>query len=134
MKELNILVIGLGGQGVLTASNIIADVFFKQGADVKKSDTKGMSQRGSEVVSQIRIGKKIRSPVIKKGDINFILGFDEKRIKKNDHAKIIIADSNILLLKKFSKFFDINQEKWIESIKEFIPEKYLEENIKLFKL
>lgn len=136
--EHNILLVGIGGQGVITLSNIIAYTFFKQGFDVKKSDAKGMSQRNAEVVSHIKIGKKIYSPIIKKKMVDILLGFDKKRVEDykdylNKNTKIIIANSNIILLKKISKLFNIKQEEWVKSIKRFIPEKYVEEEIKLFK-
>ncbi|GAG81495.1 unnamed protein product, partial [marine sediment metagenome] len=68
MKEVNnILIVGLGGQGVLLASDVISIAAFKSGYDIKKSEVHGMSQRGGSVTTHIRFGSKIYSPLIKRG-------------------------------------------------------------------
>jgi indolepyruvate ferredoxin oxidoreductase beta subunit len=72
----DILMTGVGGQGVILASDALAEIAMKAGYDVKKSDSLGMSQRGGSVVSHLRIGGQIFSPMIKKGDADFILGFE----------------------------------------------------------
>jgi len=63
----NVLLVGVGGQGILLASEIIAKVAFQEGCDVKKSEVHGMAQRGGSVSSQVRFGEKVYSPLIKKG-------------------------------------------------------------------
>ena len=64
MKTKNILIAGVGGQGVILASNIISEALFKAGFDVKTSSVKGMSQRLGSVVSNVRFGKKVYSPTV----------------------------------------------------------------------
>lgn len=77
MKDINVLMVGVGGQGVVLASDAMAEIGMSQGYDVKKSDTIGMSQRGGSVLSHIRWGKHVFSPMIKKGDVDFLVGFEE---------------------------------------------------------
>ncbi len=72
----NILMTGVGGQGVVLASDALAEIAVKGGYDVKKSDSLGMSQRGGSVVSHLRFGHQIHSPVIKKGEVDFLLAFE----------------------------------------------------------
>jgi len=76
-KTKNILIVGVGGQGTLLTSRIIAQVAVQMGYDVKVSEVHGMSQRGGSVVSQVRYGEKIYSPIIKKGDADIILAFEK---------------------------------------------------------
>ncbi len=76
-KIVNILLSGVGGQGIIIASNILTEVAMKTGFDVKKSEVHGMSQRGGTVVSQVRYGEKIYSPLIKKGEADIILAFEK---------------------------------------------------------
>ena len=73
----NILIVGVGGQGTLLTSRIIAQVAVQMGYDVKVSEVHGMAQRGGSVVTQVRYGPKIYSPIIKKGDADFILAFEK---------------------------------------------------------
>lgn len=72
----NILMTGVGGQGVVLASDALAEIAVKCGFDVKKSDSLGMSQRGGSVVSHLRISDKVYSPVIKRGEADFLLAFE----------------------------------------------------------
>ena len=68
----NILVAGVGGQGVILASDIMADTFLEAGHDVKKSEVHGMAQRGGTVSSHVRFGKKVYSPIIKMGEVQYL--------------------------------------------------------------
>jgi indolepyruvate ferredoxin oxidoreductase, beta subunit len=74
---INILLAGVGGQGVLVASDIIIELAMQANFDVKKSEVHGMAQRGGSVVSQVRYGEKIYSPLIKKGDSDIIFAFEK---------------------------------------------------------
>lgn len=76
-KITNVLIVGVGGQGTLLTSRIIAQVAVQMGYDVKVSEIHGMAQRGGSVVSQVRYGSKVYSPIIKKGDADIILGFEK---------------------------------------------------------
>ena len=74
MKTKNVLITGVGGQGVVLASNIISEALFKSGFDVKSSCIRGMSQRLGSVVSNVRFGKKVYSPISRK--IDYLVGFE----------------------------------------------------------
>ena len=69
---INILVAGVGGQGVILVSDVMADTFLAAGYDVKKSEVHGMAQRGGAVSSHVRYGKKVYSPIIKMGEADFL--------------------------------------------------------------
>jgi len=77
MKDVNVLMAGVGGYGVILASDGMAEIGMNNGYDVKKSDTLGMAQRGGSVVSHVRWGKHVFSPIIKKGAVDFLLGFEQ---------------------------------------------------------
>lgn len=78
MKETkNILIVGVGGQGVLLASELLSAVAVEAGLDAKKSEVHGMAQRGGVVSSHVRIGEKVYSPLIPRGDADVILAFEE---------------------------------------------------------
>ncbi|MGE5415577.1 MAG: indolepyruvate oxidoreductase subunit beta [Acidobacteriota bacterium] len=74
---MNILIVGVGGQGTLLASRIVAQAAIQMGHDVKVSEIHGMAQRGGSVVSQVRYGQKVFSPIIKKGEADIILAFEK---------------------------------------------------------
>jgi indolepyruvate ferredoxin oxidoreductase beta subunit len=77
MKNINVLMVGVGGQGVILASDVLAEAAMLAGLDVKKSDSIGMAQRGGSVISNIRFGEKVFSPLIGKGEVDFLIGFEE---------------------------------------------------------
>jgi indolepyruvate ferredoxin oxidoreductase beta subunit len=72
----NILLVGVGGQGILLASEILSETFMLAGFDVKKSEIHGMSQRGGSVVSHVRYGEKVFSPIVPDGEGNILFGFE----------------------------------------------------------
>lgn len=72
----NILLVGVGGQGILLASEILSEAFMLAGFDVKKSEIHGMSQRGGSVVSHVRFGKEVFSPVVPEGQGDILFGFE----------------------------------------------------------
>ena len=73
----NIMIVGVGGQGTLLASKLLGYVLMQQGYDVKVSEVHGMSQRGGSVVTYVRYGEKVYSPVIDKGEADYILSFEK---------------------------------------------------------
>jgi len=73
----NILVSGVGGQGVILASDIMCEVFMEAGYDVKKSEVHGMAMRGGIVTSHFRFGKKVYSPLIKEGEADILFAFEQ---------------------------------------------------------
>jgi indolepyruvate ferredoxin oxidoreductase beta subunit len=72
----NILVVGIGGQGVMTAAEVLAQVAISEGFEAKKTEVAGMSQRGGVVVSHVRFGKRVLSPGITPGEADILLGFE----------------------------------------------------------
>jgi indolepyruvate ferredoxin oxidoreductase beta subunit len=72
----NILLVGVGGQGILLASEILSEAAMLAGFDVKKSEIHGMSQRGGSVVSHVRYGRKVFSPIIPEGEGDILFGFE----------------------------------------------------------
>ena len=72
----NILLVGVGGQGILLASEILAETFMLAGFDVKKSEIHGMSQRGGSVVSHVRYGQEVFSPTVPEGEGDILFGFE----------------------------------------------------------
>ena len=77
MKKVNLLVTGVGGQGVILASDIISETALAAGYDVKKTDTLGMAQRGGSVISHVRIAPRVWSPLIKEGEVDILLAFEK---------------------------------------------------------
>jgi len=77
MDTKNIMIVGVGGQGTLLASKMLGYVLLQQGYDVKVSEVHGMSQRGGSVVTYVRYGKKVYSPVIDKGEADVIISFEK---------------------------------------------------------
>lgn len=77
MKNSNLLITGVGGQGIILASDVISEAALAAGYDVKKTDTLGMAQRGGSVVSHVRIGSRVWSPLIKEGEVDILLAFEK---------------------------------------------------------
>jgi len=77
VKKLDLLIAGMGGQGIILASDIIAEVALASGYDVKKTDTRGMAQRGGSVVSQVRIAEQVFSPLIRPGEADMLLALEK---------------------------------------------------------
>ena len=76
MKTKNIMIVGVGGQGSLLASKMLGHLLLNQGYDVKVSEVHGMSQRGGSVVTYVRYGEKVASPVIDRGEADYIVSFE----------------------------------------------------------
>ena len=76
METKNIMIVGVGGQGSLLASKLLGHLFLSQGYDVKVSEVHGMSQRGGSVVTYVRCGDRVASPVIDEGEADFIVSFE----------------------------------------------------------
>ena len=72
----NVMIVGVGGQGSLLASKLLGHVMLKKGIDVKVSEVHGMSQRGGSVVTYVRFGDKVYSPIIDKGEADYIISFE----------------------------------------------------------
>ena len=185
MLKLNITIIGVGGQGTLLASRVIGNVALKRGYDVKMSEVHGMAQRGGSVVTNVKIDKKVASPIIEKNEADIILAFEKlealrwvdylkpggimiindqeidpipviigkakypkdiiKKIKDN-YENIISIDAlttakrcgtikavNTVLIGLMASSLEIPKEEWLDSIKENVPERFIEVNLKAFE-
>ena len=76
-EKINFLLVGVGGQGTILASNILSELGMKLGFDVKKAEVHGMSQRGGSVISHVRWGAKVFSPIIEKGTGDVMVAFEK---------------------------------------------------------
>ena len=100
-KVTNILMVGVGGQGVILASEIVSEVMMRAGCDVKKSEVHGMAQRGGSVNSHVRFGKKVYSPIIKKGEVDILFSFEQLETMRyldllNEDPLILVNNQKIL--------------------------------------
>ncbi len=77
MKTTSIMIVGVGGQGSLLASRLLGNLLTAEGYDVKLSEVHGMSQRGGSVVTYVRYGEKVYSPVVTEGECDFIISFEK---------------------------------------------------------
>lgn len=78
MKDINILIVGVGGQGTLLASVLLGNIALEEGFDVKLAEVHGMAQRGGSVVTHVRISEQeVRSPLIEEGGADVIVAFEE---------------------------------------------------------
>ena len=100
MKTKNIMIVGVGGQGSLLASKLLGRLLLTRGYDIKVSEVHGMSQRGGSVVTYVRYGEKVYSPVIDKGEADFIVSFELLEAARwteylKDGGKIIVNTQQI---------------------------------------
>jgi indolepyruvate ferredoxin oxidoreductase beta subunit len=147
----NIVVAGLGGQGVLTATDIIADVALRAGHDVKKSEIKGMSQRGGSVICEVRFGDRIFSPMVPVGEADYLVVLEPTQLEPNRHllrpGAVVIEVSgidqerlpnkkmlNVALLGALSAHLDLSEADWLTAIHDAFDEKFFEANRQAFLL
>ena len=100
MKELNIMVVGVGGQGTLLTSRIIGKTALNAGYDVKLSEVHGMAQRGGSVVTFVRFGEKVSEPVVEEGQADILISFERLEALRYQHflkkdGIIIVNDCRI---------------------------------------
>ena len=100
-KVMSIMVVGVGGQGVILASELLCEAAMRMGYDVKKSETHGMAQRGGSVVSSVRYGEKVYSPLITKREADILLSFEQLETLRwldyiKPEGKIVINDQRIV--------------------------------------
>ena len=183
MKNVNIMIVGVGGQGTLLASRILGNAILSLGYDVKVSEVHGMSQRGGSVVTYVKYGEKVYSPVIDKGEADIILAFEQlEALRALPYLKIggkmiantqkinpmpvitgaakypegimqTLADKvdltaldalsiakeagntkavNVVLMGVMAKNTDIPYETWVNAVRECVPAKFLEINLRAF--
>jgi len=100
-KVMNLFLCGVGGQGILLASEIISSACMQAGFDVKQSEVHGMAQRGGSVISHIRFGKKVYSPLIEAGDADIVVSFEMLEALRylpymNNGTRVIVNTQKIL--------------------------------------
>ncbi|MDO4743056.1 MAG: indolepyruvate oxidoreductase subunit beta [bacterium] len=186
MKTTNVMIVGVGGQGSLLASKLLGKLLVCEGYDVKVSEVHGMSQRGGSVVTYVRFGEKVYSPIICEGEADFIVSFEKieaaryskfladdgriivntqridpmpvitgaaqypetvldelsgKGVKVDEVDALALAQEagsvksvNIVLMGKLAKYFDIPEKKWFDAIKSTVKPKFIDVNVKAFKL
>lgn len=186
MDTRSIMIVGVGGQGTLLASRIIGSVLLTGGYDVKVSEVHGMSQRGGSVVTYVRYGDRVASPVIEKGQADLIISFElleaarwlsylkkggrlitntqqiepmpvitggmkyPENIVENIKAMgvdITAADAlslaekagtakavNVVLMGMVSKLTDFDEQIWLDALRQCVPAKVLDVNLKAFEL
>lgn len=98
--NVSILLVGVGGQGTILASKILTDVAMRQGYDVKMTEIHGMAQRGGSVVTQVRMGEKVHSPLIEPGQADYIVAFEQLEALRwihflNDTGTVIVNTQRI---------------------------------------
>jgi len=150
-KPTNVVVAGLGGQGVLKASDILADVAFRAGLDVKKSELHGMSQRGGSVSSDVRFGEHVFSPMVAAGEADFLLVLASEQVPVNAAALapggLLIEPSqideaalpnkksiNVALLGVLSRHLPFPLELWSDALRSNLPEAPYETNLQSFSI
>jgi indolepyruvate ferredoxin oxidoreductase beta subunit len=147
----NVVVAGLGGQGVLTCSDIVADVAFAAGLDVKKSELHGMSQRGGSVSSDVRFGERVFSPMVPRGEADFLVVTSADQLPVNaaalreggtviepaqvDESQLRNKRSlNVALLGVLSRHLPFGEEQWTAALRRHLPEALMEVNLQAFQL
>ena len=145
----NVVLAGLGGQGVLKASDILAEAAFRAGLDVKKAEVHGMSQRGGSVSSDVRFGHLVLSPMVPPGRADFLVVLEADQVDNNrwqlapggvlltvdciDVDKLANKRSiNVAMLGARSRRLDIPPTEWLAAIKANLPAKLHEANEQAF--
>jgi len=149
-KTTNVVIAGLGGQGVVKASDILAQAAFESGYDVKKSEIHGMSQRGGSVTSDVRFGERVGSPMVPEGEADYLVAIAPDEVEANRRwlreGGTVIADAvdvralpnrrslNVALLGALSRYLAIPEEKWLAAIRANLPGKVHEANEQAFAM
>ena len=148
-RVINIKLAGLGGMGVLSASYVLAEAVFRAGYDVKKAEVHGMSQRGGSVASDIRFGKRVFSPMIPPGEVDFLIAIapewvDVHRGELREGGKLLVPDDvatltnkralNVALLGALSRYLEIPEAIWHAALAKGFPEKLHASNLDAFQL
>ena len=182
----SVIIVGVGGQGTLLASRILGSVMMNEGYDVKVSEVHGMSQRGGSVVTYVRYGEKVCSPIIEFGEADVVLAFEQLEAARYlpylkeggelivntqciDPMPVVTGDAvypqdiitklkemnvsvtsiqahtlaeqagsvkavNVVLIGAMAKKLDFPKDVWIKALKENVPAKFIDMNLKAFDL
>lgn len=119
-KTINIALAGVGGQGTLLASEVISRAAMLAGRDVKKSEVHGMAQRGGSVVSEVRIGEKVYSPLIPVGEIDYLVSFE--LLESLRYADGVAPNGIALINRQIITPVTVSsgQQPWVDDIEERI--------------
>ena len=150
-RTVNVLIVGIGGQGVLKASQILSEALVRRGYDVKQSEVHGMAQRGGSVVSEVRFGKEVFSPVAGQTEADFVVVLEDNEGKRAaprlrpGTGRMVgippeVVDSlpdprgrNVAALGRLSAFLDIEESVWSETIASVMPAASVEANLRAFR-
>jgi indolepyruvate ferredoxin oxidoreductase, beta subunit len=147
----NVVFAGLGGQGAIKASDILADAAFRAGFDVKKAEVHGMSQRGGSVTSDVRFGREVLSPMVPAGEADFLLVLSPDQVENNlerlRKGGVLIRPDlvpesslpnrkslNVALLGTLSEHLAIPEEAWRDALHAALPERLHEVNERAFEM
>jgi indolepyruvate ferredoxin oxidoreductase beta subunit len=145
-----VVFVGIGGQGVLTASDILADAAFQDGFDVKKSEIHGMAQRGGAVTSDVRYGQSVFSPMIPAGEADYVLVLDVTQVDfasrfKKPHGLMLspvnLGDEpfeprksvNVALLGVLSPHLTLSTRAWENALLLHLKPQHHAESLQLFR-
>src|SRR5574342_1346730 len=150
-RVVNVVVAGLGGQGAIKASDILADAACRAGHDVKKAEVHGMSQRGGSVTSDVRFGDKVFSPMVPRGEADYLVVLERGQDEVNKpllrpggivFGPDLVAEDvlpnrkslNVALLGALSHHLDIPEKLWLEAVRAALPERLHDLNEKAFRV
>ncbi len=150
-RVVNVVFAGLGGQGAIKASDILADAACRAGHDVKKAEIHGMSQRGGSVSSDVRFGAKVHSPMVPRGEADYlvVLSPDQIAVSRpvlrpggvlvgpdlvDEKALPNRRSLNVALLGALSHHLDIGEALWLEALAAALPERLHEVNRNAFRI
>lgn len=150
---INVIVAGLGGQGVIKASDILAEAAFLAGFDVKKTEVHGMSQRGGSVSTDVRLGAKVLSPMVPPGEADYLVVVATDQIpvhqhRLRDNGKGVLIEPgmidvsqlhsarslNVALLGALAAHLPIDRGPWMTAISNLLDVKFLPANQQAFEL
>jgi indolepyruvate ferredoxin oxidoreductase beta subunit len=147
----NVVIAGLGGQGVLKASDIVAEVAFGAALDVKKSEIHGMSQRGGSVTSDIRFGPEVFSPMVPPGEADYLVVLSPDQVETNrwllrEGGALITPDAippgalrdkrsmNVALLGWLSVCLPFSATAWTDALRRHLAPKLHATNLQAFEI
>jgi indolepyruvate ferredoxin oxidoreductase beta subunit len=147
---INVVLAGLGGQGVLTASDVLAQAVLRAGYDVKQSQIKGMSQRGGSVTSDVRFGEHVYSPMVCSGETDYLVVLEPTQIEPNRHwlrpeGVLITPDQidpkhlpnrqslNVAVLGRLSAYLGLAEEHWLAALRDGFKESFFAANQAAFE-
>ena len=147
----NVIVAGLGGQGVLKVTDILSEALFRCAYDIKKSEVHGMSQRGGSVSSEVRFGENVASPMVPAGECDYLVVLDVTQVdvvkdKLREGGVLITPDDvpkdkltnptalNTMLLGALSASMPVEEKVWKEVLTDIFPEKIRALNLEMFEI